>query len=72
MFVDTGCVFVFGCRAGDCPFLVLVLFCSIGSQFVSRMGSAGYQTQRRVSWIPGKEGAEKVLAGAITIDGRKE
>ena len=28
--------------------------------------------QRRGTWIPGKERAEKVLAGAITIDGRKK
>ena len=32
----------------------------------------GYQTRRRGSWIPGKERAEKVQAGAIKIDKRKE
>ena len=58
------------CRdPGDCPSLVLVLVCCTGSRIVV---SDGYQTQRRGSWIPGKERAERVLAGAITIDGRKE
>ena len=32
----------------------------------------GFQTQKRGSWIPGKERAERVLASAISIDGRKE
>ena len=36
------------------------------------MVSDGYHTQKRGSWIPVKERAERVLAGAIAIDGRKE
>ena len=36
------------------------------------MGSDGYQTQRRSSWVLVKDRAERVLADAITIDGRKE
>ena len=36
------------------------------------MGGDGFQTQRKKSWIPGQVRAEKVLADAITIDGRKE
>ena len=31
-----------------------------------------FQTQRRGSCIPGKERAERILAGAIAIDGREE
>ena len=31
-----------------------------------------FQAQKRCSWIPGKERAERVLANAISIDGRKE
>ena len=47
-------------------------FAALAFDLWSGMGSDGYQTQRRGLWIPGKERAEKVLAGAITIDGRKE
>ena len=36
------------------------------------MVSEGFQTQRRGSWIPGKERAERVLASAVSIDERKE
>ena len=36
------------------------------------MGSDGYQTQRRSSWVLETERAERVLADAITMDGRKE
>ena len=36
------------------------------------MGGDGFQTQRMKSWVPGQIRAEKVLADAITIDGRKE
>ena len=36
------------------------------------MGGDGFQTQKSKSWIQGKDRAEKVLADAITIDGRKE
>ena len=32
----------------------------------------GFQAQKRGSWITGKERAERVLAHAISIDGRKE
>ena len=35
------------------------------------MGGDVFQTQRK-SWVPGQIRAEKVLADAITIDGRKE
>ena len=36
------------------------------------MVSDGFQTQKRGSWIPGKERAERGLASAISIDGREE
>ena len=36
------------------------------------MVSDGFQAQKRGSWIPGKERAERVMANAILIDGRKE
>ena len=36
------------------------------------MVSDGFQAQKRGSWILGKERAERVLAIAISIDGRKE
>ena len=36
------------------------------------MVSHGFQAQKRGSWIPGKERAERVSANAISIDGRKE
>ena len=40
--------------------------------FQSGMVSDGFQTERRGSWIPGKERAERVLASAVSIDGRNE
>ena len=36
------------------------------------MVSDGFQAQKWGSWTPGKERAERVLANAISIDGRKE
>ena len=36
------------------------------------MVSDGFQAQERGSWVPGKERAERVLANATSIDGRKE
>ena len=36
------------------------------------MGSDGFQTQKNKSWVSGQVRAERVLAEAITIDGRKE
>ena len=62
------------CRdPGDCPSFVHVLSLRHWvSKLWSGMGSDGFQTQRRGSWIPGEECAEKVLADAITIDGRRE
>ena len=44
----------------------------IGSRRVFGMVSDGLQAQKRSSWILGKERAERVLANAISIDGRKE
>ena len=46
--------------------------CFIGSRRVFGMVSDGFQAQKRGSWVPGKERAEKVLASATSIDGRKE
>ena len=56
---------------------VLPSFCLVVATFAfevsgQEMGSDGFQTQKSKSWIPGKQRAEKVLADAITIDGRKE
>ena len=62
------------CRdPGDCLSLVLVWFLPLLllKDVWSGTSSDGFQTQRRGSWIPGKERAEKVLADAIPIDGRK-
>ena len=42
-----------------------------GSRRVFGMVSDGFQAQKRCSWIPGKERAERVLVNAISIDGRK-
>ena len=36
------------------------------------MGSDGFQTQKKKSWVSGQVRAERILAEAITIDGRKE
>ena len=52
-------------------------FCVVVAAFTfevsgQEMGGDGFQTQKRKSWIPGKVRAEKVLADAIAIDGRKE
>ena len=52
-------------------------FCVVVAAFTfevsgQEMGGDGIQTQKRKSWIPGQHRAEKVLADAITIDGRKE
>ena len=44
----------------------LALDCGTG------MVSDGFQAQKRGSWIPGEERAQRVLASAICVDGRKE
>ena len=49
-----------------------VVLASLALDWCSRMVSDGFRTQKKVSWIPGKERAERVLASAISIDGRKE
>ena len=49
-----------------------VVFTTLALGWCSGMVSDGFQTQRRDSSILGKERAERVLAGAISIDGRKE
>ena len=36
------------------------------------MGSDGFQTQKKKSWVSGQVRAERVLAEAITTDGRME
>ena len=36
------------------------------------MRSDGFQTQKKQSWVSGQVRTERVLAEAITIDGRKE
>ena len=54
-------------------FLVWFFYCCIlGRVFWLSVGGDGFQTQRRKSWILGTFRAEKLLAHAITIDGRKE
>ena len=75
--VDTGLgVLVLCCcrDPGDClsPVLVWSLPLLLSKVFWSGRSSDSFQTQRRGSWIPGKERAEKVLADAISIDGRKK
>ena len=57
---DPGLCWCFPCRS-----------CS-SEDFWSGMGSDGFQTQRRGSWILGKERAEKVLADAVLIYGREQ
>ena len=52
-------------------------FCVVVAAFTfevsgQQMGGDGFQTQKKKSWIPGHVRAEKLLADAITIDGRKE
>ena len=49
-----------------------VVLTSLALDLCSRMVSDGFQTQKRISWILRKERAERVLAIAISIDGRKE
>ena len=69
-------VFVFcPCRdSGDClsPVLVWSLPLSLSKDVRLGMVSGGFQTQRRGSWILGEYRAKRVLASAISIDGRKE
>ena len=79
LFVDTGLGVLFVvlccCRdPGNCllPVLVWSLPLLLSKKFWSGMVSDGFQTQRRGSWIPGKELAESVLASAVSIDGRME
>ena len=66
-----GSLFVLCLRdSGDCHAVVLsLLHCS---RRVFGMVSDGFQAQTRGSWISGKERAERLLANAISIDGRKE
>ena len=54
--------------------LVPVWFGRIGSRkiFWGGMRGDGFQTQKQKSWVSGQVRAERVLADAITIDGRKE
>ena len=49
-----------------------VVLTSLALDWCSGMVSDGFQTQKRGSWIPGKERAERVLGSEISIDGRKE
>ena len=49
-----------------------VVLTSLAHDRFSGMVSDGFQAQKRCSWIPGKERAERVLASAISIDVRKE
>ena len=49
-----------------------VVLTSLALDWCSRMLSDGFQTQKRGSWIPGKEREEGVLASAISTDGRKD
>ena len=49
-----------------------VVITSLALDWCSGMVCHGFQAQKRGSWIPGKECAERVLASAILIDGRKE
>ena len=70
-----GLWFCVACRdPGDCLSgeLVLSLPLFFSKDFQSGMVSDGFQTQRRGSWIPGKERARRVLASAVSNDGRKE
>ena len=63
------------CRdPGDlCPSLFcMVVATSTFEVSGQEMGGDGFQTQKRKSWIPGQVRAEKVLADATIIDGRKE
>ena len=49
-----------------------VVLHTLAHDWLSRMVSDVFQTQKRVSWILGQERAEKVLASGISIDERKE
>ena len=49
-----------------------VVLTSLALDWCSRMVSDGFQTQKMSSWILVKERAERVMASAISIDGRKE
>ena len=49
-----------------------VVFAALALVWCFGMVSDGFQTQGRGSWIPGKERAEPILAGAVEIDGRKD
>ena len=69
--------FVFDCLCCVVPIPATVLpragvvFTALALGWFSVMVSDGFQTQRRGLWIPGKERAERVLAGAIAIEGRR-
>ena len=74
-----GEVCVFGCLCCAVPLSrfrrlsgVGVALTALALNWLSRMVSDGFQTQKRGSWILGKERAERVLASAISIDGRKK
>ena len=41
-------------------------------QYRDSFHNCSFQAQKRFSWIPGKERAERALANAISIDGRQE
>ena len=58
------------CCAFAIPAIVLWWCCLyfISSRRVFGMVSDGFQAQKRGSWIPGKERAERVLANAISIE----
>ena len=58
------------CLSFSCAGVVLAALAL--ERFLSGMVSDGIQTQRRGSWILGEEGAEQVLASAVSIDGWKE
>ena len=49
-----------------------VVFASFALKWCSGMVTDGFQAQKRSSWIPGKERAERDLASAISIDGTKK
>ena len=61
------------CCAFSIPAIVLWRCCLyfIGSRRVFGMVSDGFQVQKRCSWIPCKERAERVLANAISMDGKR-
>ena len=58
----------------DCLVFGVVSTSSLTLNWCSGMDTDGFSKLRRKrgSWIPGKERAERVLASAISIDGRKE